>query len=81
MPTKSFSQFTADDDDLDEGSFRLSEGSFRNVSAAVLVSKIHDRSRKIHSTKDIEKKLNLIASQNTHLAALIWSMTQFVTKK
>ena len=64
---KSFSQF-ANDDDLDES-------AARNVSAAILVSRIHDRSRKVHATDDLEKKLNLIASQNTHLAAMIFAMS------
>ncbi|MAF48175.1 MAG: hypothetical protein CMM10_07925, partial [Rhodospirillaceae bacterium] len=60
-----------DDDDLQES-------TLRNISAVVLMSRIVDRGRKIQQTNDIKKKLDLMASQNSHLAGLIWSMTQFI---
>ena len=68
--TKTFNQYTDDDD--------LQESTLRNISAVVLMSRIVDRGRKIQQTNDIKKKLDLMASQNSHLAGLIWSMTQFI---
>jgi hypothetical protein len=71
---KTFSQHINDDDD------QLDEGFFRGASSVVLFSRIHDKSKKIKSTRNIQKKLDLVASQNTHLAALILA-TQFIPKE
>ena len=70
---KSFHEYT-DDECLDES-------TVRNVSAAVLFQQIHSKSREIKRANDIDKKMELIASQNTHLAAMVFAMTQFQPKK
>jgi hypothetical protein len=76
MTVKGFLEF---DDEKSED--ELSESLLRNVSATVLITRTLDLSRKIKQTKDLHTKLNLLASQNNHLAGLVWSMTQFVKKE
>jgi hypothetical protein len=75
MTVKGFLEF---DDEKSED--ELSEGILRNVSATVLITRTLDLGRKINQTDDLDVKMNLLASQNNHLAGLIWSMTQFVKK-
>ena len=70
---KTFQEYTEDD--------HLDESAIRGISAGVLFQRILSKSREIHRTKDASKKLDLIASQNTHLAAMVVAMTQFQPKK
>jgi hypothetical protein len=75
---KSFQEYT--DDDFDEELY-IEESAVRNLSAGVLFSRVLSKSKEIHRTKDVSKKLDLIASQNTHISALVFAMTQFTPKK
>jgi hypothetical protein len=59
----------------------LDEGFLRTASAAVLFQRIHAKSKEVHNSKNAITKLNAIASQNTHLAAMIVAMTQFLPTK
>ncbi len=69
-----FSEFCDGEDET------LTEDFLRNASALVLFNKILGNSRKVHRSKNVNEKLNLIASQNTHTAAMLFAMTQFVKK-
>ena len=59
----------------------LSEGFLRGASALVLFSNIRSLSVRIKQEEDLFKRMELIASQNTNLAAMVFAMTQFVAKK
>ena len=61
---RSFGEF------VDQDEQELTEGALRGLSAAVLFTRIWSLSKKVKRSKDIGEKLDLIASQNTHLAAL-----------
>ena len=74
---KSFQEYT--DDDFDED-FYIDEGA-RGFSATVLFSRVLSISREVKRTRDTDKKLDLIASMGTHLAAMVVAMTQFTPKK
>ncbi len=67
---KTFKEHTIEDEYIEEG-------AVRSTSALVLFNRIISHSRTVHRTKDVEKKLDAIASQNTNLAALMYAMTQF----
>ena len=60
---------------------QLDEAFLRSASAAILFSRILSASNKAQKSADPIEKLNLIASQNTHLAAMIFAMTQFVKER
>ncbi|MBT4220082.1 MAG: hypothetical protein HOE26_08920 [Rhodospirillaceae bacterium] len=55
----------------------LEESTFRSASAFILFNRVHSHSKDVHRTKDIGKKLDAVASQNTNLAAMVFAMTQF----
>jgi hypothetical protein len=59
----------------------LTEGLLRSISAVGLISKIRRLSADVKKTKSVNKQLELIASQNTHLGALMFAMTQFKAEK
>ena len=58
----------------------LEEGALRNVSAVTLFTKIQSLTTQIRRSTDANEKLDLIASQNSYLAAMVWAMTQFDRK-
>ena len=58
----------------------LTEGALRGLSAAILFTRIWNLSKKVKQSKDIGEKLDLIASQNTHLAALGLAVGRFIEK-
>ena len=66
---KTFKQHQSDPDDLDE-SF------LRGASALVLFNKIHKIQQSIKRAKTTDLAIQLLAKQNTLLAALIFAMTQ-----
>ncbi len=71
---KRFSEFhEIEYDDVDPQS--LNELSLRNTSALILFNRIHARSKKVHQSNDVSEQLRDIASQNTHLAAMIFALT------
>ena len=53
----------------------LEEDTLRNVSAAVLFTRILTLSKRIKRAKDTDEKIDLLASQNSHVAALVVAMT------
>jgi hypothetical protein len=71
---KSFAKYTSDEPE------QLDEAILRNASALFLFNRILSASKNAQQSNDPIEKLNLIASQNTHLAAMIYAMTQFVKK-
>jgi|TARA_Y100000310_G_scaffold305958_1_gene346683 hypothetical protein len=73
---KTFREYNDDDFD-DESLYIDEEGAPRGISAAVLFNRVFQKSREVKRTRDVAKKMNLIAQQNTTLAALIFAMTQF----
>lgn len=72
---RSFKEF------VDESDQEPDEGALRNLGAAALFARILSLSRNIKRTKDIGEKLDLIASQNTHLAALGLAVGEFARKR
>lgn len=70
-----FTAFSAEDAE------QLDENLLRNASALVLFNRILNKSKKVQKSDDLNEKLNLIASQNTALSAMIFAMTQFVRKQ
>lgn len=63
------------DSDMD-----LTEGFLRGASAVVIFNKIRSLSAQVKRERDVSKRLELVASQNTNLAAMVFAMTQFVSK-
>tara|TARA_B100000315_G_C14413714_1_gene512217 strand:+ start:481 stop:726 length:246 start_codon:yes stop_codon:yes gene_type:complete len=74
---KTFLNHVTDTDtqELDEANL------LRSVSALVLLKRILDRSTKARNSTDTNEQLRLIASQNSHLAAMIYAMTQLLPDK
>lgn len=58
----------------------LTEGAMRGLSAVALIARIRKLSADVKRAKGVDKKLELVASQNTHLAALVFAMTQLSSK-
>ena len=54
----------------------LTEGFLRGASAITLFTRIHKAQQDIKRAKTPEDAINLLAKQNTTLAALIFAMTQ-----
>jgi hypothetical protein len=75
---RSFKEFSEDNDQDPE--VELDEGALRNIGAAVLFGRILNLSRKIKRTKDLGEKLDLMASQNSNLAALGLAAGKFLEK-
>ena len=48
----------------------MSEGVLRTVGRVAIIAKIRSLSVKIKKAKSVEAKLDLLASQNTYLAAI-----------
>jgi hypothetical protein len=71
---KTFSEYDGVEDET------LNEDFLRNASALVLFNRILGNSKKVHRSKNVNEKLNLIASQNTTLSAMIFTMTTLVKK-
>ena len=76
---KSFKQFV-DGSERSETVEELEEGTLRNLGSAALAARILALSRKIKRTKDVGEKLDLVASQNTHLGALGLAVGKFLEK-
>ncbi len=72
---------TAESDEYDAPSQDLNELSLRNTSALVLIQRIHARSKRVHQSDDVNEQLREIASQNTHLAAMVFALNVELKKK
>jgi len=75
---RSFKEFSEDDDQDPED--ELNEGALRNFGAAVLFSRVVSKSNQIKRSKHIEEKLDLLASQNSALAAIVMAVGKFLEK-
>jgi hypothetical protein len=71
---KSFAEYAFDEPE------QIDEAMLRNASALFLFNRILSASKNVQKSNDPIEKLNLIASQNTHLAAMVYAMTQFVKR-
>ncbi len=81
---KSFSEYSNEEDYIDDEALELEcieENTFRSASAFILFNRVLSHSKEVHRTKDIGKKLDAVASQNTNLAALVFAMTEFRKKQ
>ena len=65
----------------EEGTEEVQEGVLRGASALMLFNRIRDNSKKVLRSKNVNERLNLIASQNVNLAAMMFAMTQFTKKE
>ena len=72
---KRFLEYTDDEPE------QIDEAFLRNASAVFLFNRILSASKSAQKSNDTAEMLKLIASQNTHLAAMIFVMTQFVKEK
>ena len=69
---KTFKEFT-ENNNLDLGTDQiLDEGFLRTVSRIVLINKVRTLGNDIKKEKKLEKKLDLLASQNFYLASLVF---------
>lgn len=60
---------------------QIDEAILRNASAVFLFNRILNASKNAQKSNDAAEMMKLIASQNTHLAAMMFAMTQFVKEK
>ena len=75
---RSFKGFV--DEDEQDPEMDLDEGALRNLGSAVLFSRVVNLSRKIKRSKDIGEKLDLLASQNSTVAAIVMAVGKFLEK-
>jgi len=76
---KSYKQFVGDTQHS-ETVEELTEGTLRNLGAAALFARIVSLSRQIKRKKDVSEKLDLLASQNTTVAAIVMAVGKFLER-
>ena len=74
---RSFKKFSEDEQDPE---MDLDEGALRNLGSIALFSRVESLSRKIKRTNDVSEKLDLLAAQNSTIAAIGLSVGKFLEK-
>jgi len=76
---KRFSEFV-DGSEPSDTVEELEEGTLRNLGAAVLLSRVVSLSKQIKRSKDLDTKIDLLASQNSTVAAIVMTVGKFLEK-